>query len=352
MKADSRITFALFSHERQNLMRKQIAYLLSEISSCGFSADLIVLDSSAEPLEMESNTKFRYFHMPSVSLPKKLAVGLSQIETQYFMLVADDDVVVLETVEQCCVTLDSEPLLSAVGGSIWEHKCSVETNFAWPEGVHRECAPGWAQKAATHSDMTPALDGLGLMVEYSVIRRSAVLAWIDCLWLLEDITAWQFLLGFNLRCNGGHMNLAPPIISRDVEAYTVYQREYTEDSQVTSSFVWDSGIYILSEKNYAAVLILIRDWATNLASHHEAKIVYEILGRSINFFNKKRIRSLKSRHLRQIFRRINSKILYSRFFRFISFGRIWFNGNCTVYDLSKFHQQVLKCLEKYQQSRF
>lgn len=297
-------------------MANQVAYLKREIEVVGVKASILVADSSRQPFDFGSDPSLQYLHTPTMSLPAKLGSALEKVNTPFVMLVPDDDVIILQTVVKCCELLQKESNFSSVGGSVWEHIRADDGEVSiWPEAVHKECAASWRQEAATTEQIDPAIDGLGLMMEYTVLRMSAIECWIGGLKSLRDVTCWQFLLGFALRLKGRHVNLNSPLITRDVQAYTQYQRVFSAKLTVTESFVWDSGCYILAEENFKCAMTILEDWRSDLSPQHKAQIMCKILQASLKFFRKKRIRALRQGRLKRTLQFINRKFLYSFSFR-------------------------------------
>ena len=79
------------THNRHHYLKRSMEYFK------GLEADVIYCDSSSEKYEGELYPNVSYLHLPNQNFAAKVLFALSQIETNFIALCADDDFIVIES---------------------------------------------------------------------------------------------------------------------------------------------------------------------------------------------------------------------------------------------------------------
>lgn len=112
-------TLVIPTYNRPHLLAALLTYLERENPDC----HVLVLDSSRPELlatnrarVAASNLDTEFSEFPSLDPAEKWRQGINQVRTAFCALCADDDVVILETLQQCLDVLRNNPAAAAVQG--------------------------------------------------------------------------------------------------------------------------------------------------------------------------------------------------------------------------------------------
>jgi len=105
-----KITVIIPTHERHNFLERSLDYWSQ------LDIKIIVIDSSVDKYTGQVLENIVYFHYPDKSFVEKIAKVLSQIETDYSAICADDDFITETGILESLIYLDSnEKFVSAQG---------------------------------------------------------------------------------------------------------------------------------------------------------------------------------------------------------------------------------------------
>lgn len=92
MKQKKLVSIIIPTHNRQELLKRSISYFKSEdFNFCS----IIIIDSSAKPLNLKLEKNFKYIHYKKNKFASKISYALSKVVTKYCVLVNDDDFISL-----------------------------------------------------------------------------------------------------------------------------------------------------------------------------------------------------------------------------------------------------------------
>lgn len=97
------VTVIIPTHNRANYLKRAIEYW----KETGFK--IIIADSSSQKYENNIPLNINYYYFPNLSFISKLATILSNVETKYSLLCADDDFVTKIGVKKSCDFLENNP---------------------------------------------------------------------------------------------------------------------------------------------------------------------------------------------------------------------------------------------------
>jgi len=102
----------IFSRKRQKSLRKTIEYFSK------FPVNVVILDDSRHPLYCHSIfPRIKYVHSPN-SINARRKEALRWINTEFVMMVSDDEAILPRGLRKMINVLDQNPQLSSVGGSV------------------------------------------------------------------------------------------------------------------------------------------------------------------------------------------------------------------------------------------
>ena len=105
-----KLTIIIPTHERHNLLMRSMEYYNN------FNINFIIVDSSQAAFSNAIPSKFKYLHMPMEDFGKKIYLALSQVNTEYSCLCADDDFISISGLIECLSFLDNnDDYVSAQG---------------------------------------------------------------------------------------------------------------------------------------------------------------------------------------------------------------------------------------------
>ena len=92
MKQKKLVSIIIPTHNRQELLKRSISYFKSkDFNFCS----IIIIDSSAKPLNLKLEKNFKYIHYKKNKFASKISYALSKVVTKYCVLVNDDDFISL-----------------------------------------------------------------------------------------------------------------------------------------------------------------------------------------------------------------------------------------------------------------
>lgn len=115
------ITILIPSHNRHRYLNRIISYYEQ------FNVKVLIADSSNQVYGPSMpNQNFTYYHLPHLSLPKKLAFALSKISTKYVAMCADDDFITKNGIEHCISFLnENTDYIAAQGNCVCYNKADT-----------------------------------------------------------------------------------------------------------------------------------------------------------------------------------------------------------------------------------
>ncbi len=132
-------TIVVPSHNRHQYLERSIKYFSN------FEANIIYVDSSAQPYTKKLPHNICYFHLPFLSFPEKALFAIKQCHTEYIAFCADDDFLIESSLLIGITNLNANKKLTASVG----HYLAFNENFNgeffkpgkhvdWPD-VERDC---------------------------------------------------------------------------------------------------------------------------------------------------------------------------------------------------------------------
>lgn len=114
MQLDKDSAILIFSHERQNLLKKSVNYYNK------FSNNIIILDSSKKKINFNKNIK--YFHLPKLSIQEKIIFGLKNCKQKYIVISPDDDFFLIRSINKATKFLKKNNDYISAGGFYYYFK--------------------------------------------------------------------------------------------------------------------------------------------------------------------------------------------------------------------------------------
>ncbi len=148
-------TLVIPTHNRHSYLDRVIEYYQS------YTFNIIILDSSPTVYAgIKSTPRIIYYHLPAMSLPKKLAYGMMLVKSEYVALMADDDFLIPAAINTCIEFLKyNKSFVSAQGNALVykkpmqsganiifqslypEIRSDQITNIEWEERMRRVFSP-------------------------------------------------------------------------------------------------------------------------------------------------------------------------------------------------------------------
>lgn len=84
-------TLIIPTHNRHNYLKRSMDYFKN------LKAEVVYCDSSSEKYEGELNNNVRYLHLPDKKFAEKILLAITEVNTDFVAMCADDDFVIIES---------------------------------------------------------------------------------------------------------------------------------------------------------------------------------------------------------------------------------------------------------------
>ncbi len=125
----STVTIVIPTHNRHGYLKRSIEFYSKK------GINVIIVDSTLQTYpENLRNTSIDYYHLPGMPMPQKLSFAMDKVGSKFVVFCADDDFILLSSVETCIKFLNSNSdFTSAQGNSITykknrKYKWGIEFN--------------------------------------------------------------------------------------------------------------------------------------------------------------------------------------------------------------------------------
>ena len=238
-------TIVIFSHNRHELLNRSLEYYQN------YSGYVIVLDSSSFPYQGTIPKNTTYINYPNYFLGDKIFYGLSQVNTDYAVLSADDDFLSFQGLEVGERFLNENLDHVSIQGRYINFDPTNSLKRSRPMYTHFD---GYKNTASNIGDrMKKALEVQHL---YALFRTDVLKECLSTTIGLPQITLVEICTALTSMIRGKHQVIPVFWMARDIARYTTYYNH--------------SSIQKSSET------IIVRDWETFMQSDDGNKFINQI----------------------------------------------------------------------------